>query len=125
MPRANWYSSCGGGRCSGPAAPDGTWYIFLQPVTFEFPSVLQVRPVPSEEDTGRRPHYPAFDPGGASFNLACTPLRTTASCHMARTDDDDRLRLSQYRWLPPRRSRQSKRSMQFAMLRDNTTVLPN
>jgi SRSO17 transposase len=31
----------------------------------------------------------------------------------------------QYRRLPPRRSRQSNRSMQFAMLRDNTTVLPN
>jgi hypothetical protein len=29
----------------------------------------------------------------------------------------------QYRGLP--RSRQSNRSMQFAMLRDNTTVLPN
>jgi hypothetical protein len=31
----------------------------------------------------------------------------------------------QYRRLPPRRRHQSNRSMQFAMLRDNTTVLPN
>ena len=56
---------------------------------------------PLQQASRRSCLQPVFDPVGAAYAFL------------------------QYRRLPPQRSRQSNGSMQFAMLRDNTTVLPN